>query len=63
MKKRLVFSAAFGALGLAIAIPLGDRLGIDTVVALVGCSAAGTALGYCVSMFLDVFLPGSTETD
>jgi len=63
MKKRLVVSAAFAAVGLAIAIPIGDRLGLDTAVAMIGCTLAGFALGYCVSIFLDVFLPHSTETE
>jgi len=48
----LVFAAA----GLAIAVPLGDRLGLGTVQALIACGAGGAFFGYVVSIFLDIFL-------
>jgi hypothetical protein len=49
----------FAGLGLAVAVPLGDRLGYGTVQSLIGCGAAGAFLGYVVSIFLDIFLTNS----
>jgi hypothetical protein len=42
-----------------VALPLGDRFGFGPVQALLGCGAAGVALGYVISIFLDIFLTGS----
>jgi hypothetical protein len=54
----------FAAVGLAVALPLGDRLGFGTVQSLVACGAAGAFVGYVVSIFLDIFLSNShTETE
>ena len=61
MRKRLLVSGAFGAVGFAAAIPLGDQLGLSAPVALVGFGAAGLFVGYALSMFLDIFL--STPSD
>ena len=61
MRKRLLVCLIFGATGLAVALPIGDRLGLSTVQALIGCSAAGVLLGYLVSIFLDIFLGGNTS--
>lgn len=67
MRKRLLVAAVFTAVGLAVAIPLGERFGLGTVQALIGCGAAGAFVGYVVSIFLDIFLTGShtneTETE
>jgi hypothetical protein len=59
MRKRLLVAGVFGAAGLAVALPLGDRFGFGPVQALLGCGAAGVALGYVISIFLDIFLTGS----
>jgi hypothetical protein len=56
MRKRLLVALVFAAVGLAIAVPLGDRLGFGTVQSLIGCGAAGAFVGYVVSIFLDIFL-------
>jgi hypothetical protein len=56
MRKRLLVSAAFGAVGFAAAIPVGDQLGLSAPVALVGFGAGGLFIGYALSMFLDIFL-------
>ncbi|HLK19545.1 MAG TPA: hypothetical protein VKT81_11325 [Bryobacteraceae bacterium] len=61
MRKRLLVSAAFGAVGLAAAIPVGDQLGLSAPVALVGFGAAGLFVGYALSMFLDIFLTTSND--
>jgi hypothetical protein len=59
MRKRLLVASVFAAAGLAVAIPLGDHLGFGPVQSLIACGAAGAALGYAVSIFLDIFLPNS----
>jgi hypothetical protein len=62
MRKRLLICLVFGATGLAAALPIGDRLGISALQALIGCAAAGVLVGYLVSVFLDIFLsPPETE--
>jgi hypothetical protein len=65
MRKRLLVALVFAAAGLAMAIPLGDRLGYGAVQSLIGCGAAGAFLGYVISIFLDIFLangqPGGIE--
>jgi len=63
MRKRLLVAAVFTLAGLAVAIPLGDKFGIGTVQALLGCGAAGAFLGYVVSIFLDIFLTSSHTTE
>jgi hypothetical protein len=59
MRKRLLVALVFAAAGLAVAIPLGDRLGYGPVQSLIACGAAGAFLGYVVSIFLDIFLTNS----
>lgn len=63
MRKRILLSAAFGLVGLAAAIPIGDRLGIGAVESLIGCTLIGTVLGYALSAFLDVFLTNAHESE
>jgi len=63
MRKRLLLSGAFALVGLAAAIPIGDRLGIDAVESLIGCTLLGVGLGYALSAFLDVFLTNAHESD
>ena len=63
MRKRLLVSFVFGALGLATALPLGDRLGLTTIQAMIAFSAAGLFIGYVVTIFLDVFSGSTTETE
>lgn len=63
MRKRLLVSAVFAAVGFAIAIPLGDRFGLGAIQSLVGCGAAGAFVGYIVSIFLDIFLPAGQSTE
>jgi len=63
VRKRLLVSFVFGALGLATALPLGDRLGLTTIQAMIAFSAAGLFLGYVVTIFLDVFSGSTTETE
>ena len=63
MRKRFVVCLAFGAVGLAAALPLGGMLGLNDVQALLGFAAAGVVIGYLISVFLDIFLPSTTETE
>jgi hypothetical protein len=62
MRKRLLVSGAFSAVGLAAALPLGDQLGLPAPVALVGFGAAGLVIGYALSIFFDIFLTNNTDT-
>ena len=63
MRKRLLVSVAFAAVGLAAAIPVGEQIGLSMPVALVGFGLGGLLIGYALSTFLDVFLPSaSTDT-
>ena len=63
MRKRLLVSFVFGALGLATALPLGDKLGLTPIVAMVAFSIAGLFLGYVVTIFLDIFTSSTTESE
>ena len=64
MRKRLLVSFVFGALGLATALPLGDRLGLTTIQAMIAFSVAGLFVGYVVTIFLDIFAnTTTTETE
>ena len=60
MRKRLLVSFVFGALGLATALPLGDRVGLTTIQAMIAFSAAGLFIGYVITIFLDVFTTTTT---
>jgi hypothetical protein len=60
VRKRLLVSFVCGARGLAIALPLGDRLGLGTIQALIAFSAAGLFVGYVLTIFLDVFTASTT---
>jgi hypothetical protein len=62
MRKRLLVSVAFCAVGLAAAIPVGDQLGLAAPVALIGCGLGGLFIGYALSMFLDVFITNTNDT-
>ena len=63
MRKRLLVALVFGAVGLAVAVPLGDRFGYGTLQSLIACGAAGAFLGYVVSIFLDIFLTNAHTTE
>ncbi len=62
MRKRLLVSVAFGAVGLAAALPVGEQLGLPAPVAFVGLGLGGLFIGYALSMFLDIFLTNSSDT-
>jgi hypothetical protein len=63
MRKRLLVALVFSAAGLAVAIPLGSKLGFGPVQALIACGAAGAFLGYVISIFLDIFLTNSHSSE
>lgn len=62
MRKRLLVASVFAAAGLAVAIPLGEKLGYGPVPSLVACGAGGAFIGYVVSIFLDIFLTNGHST-
>lgn len=62
MRKRLLVAVVFAVAGLAVAIPLGDWLGLGTIQALIACGAGGAFVGYLVSIFLDIFLTSGHTT-
>ncbi len=55
MQTRLFASLAGGLLGAAVASTVNASLELSPTLALIGCSVAGIALGYVVSMLFDVF--------
>jgi hypothetical protein len=61
MRKRLLVSVAFAAVGLAAALPVGDQLGLPAPVSLIGFGLGGLFIGYALSMFLDVFLANPSD--
>jgi len=63
MRKRLLVALVFAAAGLAAGIPVGDHFGLSPVQSLVACGAAGAALGYVISIFLDIFLPNAHTSE
>lgn len=63
MRKRLLVSVAFGAVGLAAALPVGDQVGLPAPVSLVGFGLGGLAIGYALSLFLDIFLTSSPDSE
>jgi hypothetical protein len=56
MRKRLLLSLAFGAVGLAAAPVVGDIVGVSNIVALSVGGIGGAAVGCVISVFVDVFL-------
>ena len=63
MRKRLLLTLAFGAVGLTAALPIGDRFGLSNAQALLGFTAGGLFLGYLLSIFLDVFMTTTSEPE
>jgi hypothetical protein len=63
MRKRLLVAVVFAAVGLAVAIPLGDLFGLGHTQALICGGAAGAFIGYVISIFLDIFLTTSHSTE
>jgi hypothetical protein len=59
MRKRLLVALVFAMAGLAVAIPVGDRMGLGPVPSFVACGAGGAFIGYVLSIFLDIFLPSA----
>ena len=63
MRKRLLLSLAFGAVGLAAAPVVGEMVGISSMLALTVGGTAGAVLGCVVSIFVDVFLTPSDTAE
>lgn len=55
MQRRLLATLAGGLLGVALSSTINARLDAPPVIAVIGCSLAGLALGYVVSTLFDVF--------
>lgn len=64
MQRRLIASIVGGVVGICLALPLQDLLGVSKTLAFIACSLSGMALGYVASMLFDVFAgttpPGTT---
>lgn len=63
MRKRLLVALVFAAAGLAVAVPLGEWLGLAPLQALIACGAAGAFVGYVISIFLDIFLTNTNTSE
>jgi hypothetical protein len=63
MRRRLLVSLAVAGVGLATALPLGDQLGLAAPVSLIGFGLVGLFIGYALSMFLDVFLNTTSDSE
>jgi hypothetical protein len=55
MRRRLITCCAGAALGGYFGPAISDTLGLTAASAMALCAAAGLAVGYVVSMLLDVF--------
>jgi len=61
VQKRLFACFAGGFIGIALASPINSSLDLSPSVAWIGCSSAGIALGYLVSILFDVFAASSGD--
>ena len=50
-----------GCLGIVVASSINSNLGLSPKVAVISCSLIGVAIGYVVSIFIDIF-SASTKT-
>jgi hypothetical protein len=63
MRKRLLVALVFAAAGLAVSVPLGDRFGLGLVQSLAAGFGGGAALGYVISIFLDIFITNAHTSE
>ena len=61
MQTRLFACLAGGFLGAAVAASISNTLGLSPTFAVIACSSVGVALGYVVSMLVDVFTASSSD--
>lgn len=57
MRIRLLACIAGGLLGVVAAYMVDDGLGFSPTVTMLACVGVGIALGYVVSLLVDVFAP------
>lgn len=55
MQTRLFACLAGGFIGVVVTSPINAGLGLSPMIAVVGCSSVGVAVGYVVSILFDVF--------
>jgi hypothetical protein len=55
VQTRLFACLAGGFLGVVVTSPINSSLGLSPVIAMLGCSSIGVALGYVASLLFDVF--------
>ena len=55
MQTRLLACLAGGLLGAVLTSTVSSGLGLTPVLAFIGCSLAGIAVGYVASILLDIF--------
>jgi hypothetical protein len=61
VQTRLLSCIAGGFLGVALTSPINSILGLPPALAWVACTCAGVAVGYVVSMLIDVFAVSSAD--
>jgi xanthosine utilization system XapX-like protein len=61
MQTRLLACLAGGLLGIVVALLINQSLGLNPIVAAVGCALLGMGLGYVVSIFFDIFTAGAGD--
>ena len=55
MQTRLFACLAGGLLGVVVASPINNSLGVNPTLAFIGCASVGVAVGYVASILFDVF--------
>lgn len=63
MQTRLLACVAGGLVGAALASPINSLLALPPAAALIVCSLGGVAVGYVVSILIDVFGTDQDEAD
>ena len=61
MQTRLLSCLSGGFLGLALTSTINETLGLPPTLAFVGCTLAGVAIGYVVSVLIHVFTGNGTS--
>ena len=63
MQIRLLSCLAGGCFGVVMTPTINASLQLSYSAALVGCTLAGVALGYAVSIMFDVFAPQDADSE
>jgi hypothetical protein len=63
VQTRLLACIAGGLVGAVLTSPINNLLALPPAVALIACSFAGLAVGYVVSILIDVFSSDHNQID